>query len=67
MRAATGTVDGPTKGRRTMSTWLSEREQRLVAGAEAASAPTPTATQNFPTASIYRPAERYAKEGRGTD
>ena len=28
-----------------MSTWLSEREQRLVAGAEAASAPTPIPTQ----------------------
>jgi uncharacterized protein len=28
-----------------MSTWLSEREQRLVAGAEAASAATPIPTQ----------------------
>jgi uncharacterized protein len=28
-----------------MSTWLSEREQRLVAGAEAASATTPIPTQ----------------------
>src|SRR3954468_9551917 len=33
------------KGRRTMSTWLSEREQRLVAGAETASAATPVPTQ----------------------
>jgi uncharacterized protein len=28
-----------------MGTWLSEREQRLVAGAEAASAATPVPTQ----------------------
>ena len=28
-----------------MGTWLSEREQRLVAGAEAASAATPIPTQ----------------------
>jgi len=28
-----------------MSSWLSEREQRLVAGAEAASAATPIPTQ----------------------
>src|SRR4051795_8918014 len=33
------------KRRRTMSTWLSEREQRLVAGAETASAATPIPTQ----------------------
>src|SRR4029077_15476068 len=33
------------KGRRTVSTWLSEREQRLVAGAEAASSATPIPTQ----------------------
>src|SRR5205085_1529875 len=33
------------KGRRTMGTWLSEREQRLVSGAEAASAATPIPTQ----------------------
>src|SRR3954449_9345329 len=33
------------KGRRTMSTWLSDREQRLVAGAETASAATPIPTQ----------------------
>jgi hypothetical protein len=33
------------RGRKTMSTWLSEREQRLVAGAEAASAATPIPTQ----------------------
>src|SRR5258705_13717817 len=44
MRAPTRTVDGQ-KGRRTMSTWLSEREQRLVAGAEAAAAATPIPTQ----------------------
>src|SRR6185437_16974740 len=36
----------PSKqGRRAMSSWLSEREQRLVAGAEAASAATPIPTQ----------------------
>src|SRR5258708_21583427 len=33
------------KGRRTMGSWLSEREQRLVAGAEEASAATPIPTQ----------------------
>src|SRR6476660_1132767 len=44
MRALTSTVDDK-KGRRTMGTWLSEREQRLVAGAEAASAATPIPTQ----------------------
>jgi hypothetical protein len=33
------------KGGLTMSTWLSQREQRLVAGAEAASAATPIPTQ----------------------
>src|ERR1700736_5160172 len=32
-------------GRTTMGRWLSEREQRLVAGAEAASAATPVPTQ----------------------
>src|SRR5260370_8863850 len=32
-------------GRTTMGSWLSEREQRLVAGAEAASAATPVPTQ----------------------
>src|SRR6202171_4999561 len=32
-------------GRMTMGSWLSEREQRLVAGAEAASAATPVPTQ----------------------
>src|SRR3979409_866492 len=32
-------------GRMTMGSWLSEREQRLVAGAEAASAATPIPTQ----------------------
>src|SRR5438445_8382278 len=44
MRALNSTVDAK-KGRRTMSTWLSQREQRLVAGAEAASAATPIPTQ----------------------
>src|SRR5437899_11824586 len=44
MRALNSTVDAK-KGRRTMSTWLSEREQRLVAGAEAASAATPIPPQ----------------------
>src|SRR5262245_22098025 len=34
-----------TTGRTTMSSWLSEREQRLVAGAEEASAATPIPTQ----------------------
>src|SRR5260370_39563505 len=33
------------KWEENMSTWLSEREQRLVAGAEAASAATPIPTQ----------------------
>src|ERR1700759_673861 len=37
--------DYQQKGRSTMSSWLSEREQRLVAGAEAASAATPIPTQ----------------------
>src|SRR5262245_45162273 len=32
-------------GRTTMGSWLSEREQRLVAGAETASAATPVPTQ----------------------
>src|ERR1700741_355195 len=45
MRAPPSNVTANKKGRRTMSTWLSEREQRLVAGAEAASAPTPIPTQ----------------------
>src|SRR5215211_5529351 len=45
MRATTSAIRSTKKGRRTMSTWLSEREQRLVAGAEAASAPTPIPTQ----------------------
>src|SRR4029450_1016672 len=45
MRAPTSVVDGAQRGRETMSTWLSEREQRLVAGAEAASAATPIPTQ----------------------
>src|SRR5258708_38246133 len=44
MRAPASTVDRQ-KGRRAMSTWLSEREQRLVAGAEAASAAMPIPTQ----------------------
>src|SRR3974377_264951 len=34
-----------TTGRTTMGTWLSEREQRLVAGAEVAAAATPIPTQ----------------------
>src|SRR5437899_7552811 len=44
MRALNSTVDAK-KGRRTMSTWLSEREQRLVEGAETAAAATPIPTQ----------------------
>jgi hypothetical protein len=44
VRALNSTVDA-NKGGETMSTWLSEREQRLVAGAEAASAATPIPTQ----------------------
>ena len=38
----------------TMGSWLSEREQRLVAGAETASAATPIPTQMYRTASIFR-------------
>src|ERR1700752_274940 len=34
-----------SKGRMKMGSWLSEREQRLVAGAETASAATPIPTQ----------------------
>src|SRR2546430_16037969 len=45
MRATISTRFDHQQGRRTMSTWLSEREQRLVAGAEAASAATPIPTQ----------------------
>src|ERR1700731_3635408 len=45
MRGTTSTLFDHQQGRRTMSTWLSEREQRLVAGAEAASAATPIPTQ----------------------
>src|SRR6201988_3882509 len=45
MRALPSAVIRQQKGRRTMSTWLSEREQRLVAGAEAASAQTPIPPQ----------------------
>src|SRR5258708_33355454 len=45
MRATTSTRFDHQQGRRTMSSWLSEREQRLVAGAEAASAATPIPTQ----------------------
>src|SRR4029450_5423576 len=45
MRATISTRFDHQRGRRTMSTWLSEREQRLVAGAEAASAATPIPTQ----------------------
>src|SRR5688500_20387611 len=35
----------PTRRRKPMGIWLSEREQRLVAGAEEASAETPIPTQ----------------------
>src|SRR2546429_3392289 len=45
MRATISARIDHQQGRRTMSTWLSEREQRLVAGAEAASAATPIPTQ----------------------
>src|SRR6201987_4849049 len=45
MRALPSAVIRQQQGRRTMSTCLSEREQRLVAGAEAASAATPIPTQ----------------------
>src|SRR5262245_49277184 len=44
-RATTSTVQSPAKGEENVSTWLSEREQRLVAGAESASAATPIPTQ----------------------
>src|SRR5262249_41236699 len=42
-----GTIEltAQTMGGTTMGTWLSEREQRLVAGAETASAATPIPTQ----------------------
>src|ERR687887_1937101 len=42
-----GTIEltAQTTGGTTMGTWLSEREQRLVAGAETASAATPIPTQ----------------------
>src|SRR6201988_1602791 len=45
MRALPSAVIRQQNGRSMMSTWLSEREQRLVAGAEAASAATPIPTQ----------------------
>src|SRR6201998_3549093 len=45
MGGMTGTLFDHKKGRRTMGSWLSEREHRLVAGAEAASAATPIPTQ----------------------
>src|SRR5262249_34730894 len=38
-------TDQSDTGRTTMGSWLSEREQRLVAGAEEASAATPIPTQ----------------------
>src|SRR5689334_14659331 len=44
-RATCSTRFDREQGRRMMSSWLSEREQRLVAGAEAASAATPIPTQ----------------------
>ena len=40
-----------------MGTWLSEREQRLVAGAEAASAPTPIPTQIVSNGEYLPPAQ----------
>ena len=56
------------KGRRAMSTWLSEREQRLVAGAEAASAANADSHPDcFQRRVSAAPAERYAEEGRGAD
>src|SRR5258707_9617867 len=41
----TGPSRFPARPRKPMGNWLSEREQRLVAGAEAASAATPIPTQ----------------------
>jgi hypothetical protein len=40
-----------------MSSWLSEREQRLVAGAEAASAATPIPTQIVSNGEYLPPAQ----------
>src|SRR5260370_31269545 len=48
MQVATSAERAPgprDTGRTTMGSWLSEREQRLVAGAEEASAATPIPTQ----------------------
>jgi len=40
-----------------MGTWLSEREQRLVAGAEAASAATPVPTQIVSNGEYFPPSQ----------
>jgi len=49
-----------------MSTWLSEREQRLVAGAEAASAATPIPTQIVSNGE-YLPPPQSATSGLAPD
>src|SRR6202140_490494 len=45
-------------GRTTMGSWLSEREQRLVAGAETASAATPIPTQIVSNGEYLEPPQR---------
>src|SRR6202047_3537935 len=51
-------------GRMTMGSWLSEREQRLVAGAEAASAATPVPTQIVSNGE-YLPPSQSATQKKG--
>src|SRR5258707_13967232 len=45
------------QGGRTMGSWLSEREQRLVAGADAASAATPVPTQIVSHGEYFPPSQ----------
>src|ERR1700684_1496152 len=49
-------------GRMKMGSWLSEREQRLVAGAEAASAATPVPTQIVSNGEYLPPSQSATKK-----
>src|SRR5258706_14311132 len=53
----TGNWSITKQGGRTMGSWLSEREQRLVAGAEAASAATPVPTQIVSNGEYFPPSQ----------
>ena len=47
-----------------MGSWLSEREQRLVAGAETASAATPIPTQIVSNGEYFPPKQKFAPKPR---